>query len=148
MDAHRLVNGRRQADRLALGTLRIVLAVVFAAVGCSFLMMPGLAADLLRAGYGPSLRLLVGVSHLAVGISLLSPRLAAGATFVLGSIVIWFTVRCLPGGEVPVPVGPALLTLALLVLAVWCQLRRRAEISAWHAMLDRYARRGERSSSG
>jgi hypothetical protein len=147
MDAHRLVIGRRQADRLALSSLRIVLAVVFVALGGGFLV-PRLAADLSLAGYGPFFRLLFGVSHLAVGIALLSPRLAAGVTLVLGSLVIWVTVRCLPGGGVAVPVGPSLLTIALLVLAIWCRLRRRANIAAWHAMLDRYARGGERWSSG
>lgn len=139
--------GRRQADRLALSSLKIVLAVVFMALDGGFLLVPRLAADLSLAGYGPFSRLLFGVSHLAVGIALLSPRLAAGATFVLGSLVIWFTVRCLPGGKVAVPVGSSLLTIALLVLAVGCRLRWRANLGAWHAMLDRYARGGERWSS-
>ena len=111
--------------------------------GGGFLLVPRLAADLSLAGYGPFSRLLFGVSHLAVGIALLSPRLAAGATFVLGSFVIWVTVRYLPGGGVAVPFGPSLLTNALLVLAGWCRLRRRANTAAWHAMLDRHAQLGE-----
>jgi hypothetical protein len=67
MDVHPLGNRDRRSEKLALNGLRMVLAVVFSALGWGFLFAPRLAEDLAHGGYGTGFRYLLGASHLAVG---------------------------------------------------------------------------------
>ncbi|WP_165067349.1 hypothetical protein [Paludisphaera rhizosphaerae] len=131
----------KRRDRFALVGLRVTLALAFAALGCG-LLLPRLSVELERAGVSPTLQLLLGASHFAVAGALLVPRLAAGVIFTLGSFVVWSVASNLPKGPLPTFAIPALLTIALFMLAVGCGLRSRAQSLAWGRMLARYAEGG------
>ncbi|MDG3008214.1 hypothetical protein [Paludisphaera mucosa] len=139
MDLRRTTTHHRRADRIALGGLRIALAATFAALGWGLLALPGFEDGAARLGLGAGGRILLGVSHLAVGVALLATNPAAGAACWLGALVVWATVRWLPEDLRVAPVGPCLLTLALLALVVAAGLRRREADAAWRSMLTRYA---------
>src|SRR3954447_23315580 len=125
MDVHQLGYRHRRPEKLALNGLRLVLAVVFSALGCSLLFVPRVAGDLARGGYGPGFRSLLGASHLAAGIALLAPRLAEKTALVLGLFVAGVTVDSLAEGEGITTAEPALMAFVLLLFGAWLRLRHR-----------------------
>jgi hypothetical protein len=141
MNVHQLGLRHRRPEKLALNGLRLVLAVVFSALGCVFLFVPWIAEDLARGGYGPGVRFLLGASHLAGGIALLVPHLAEKVAMVLGLFVAGLTVYLLAEGEDTMTVEPALMAFVLLLFGAWLRLRHRADVKAWREMLARYADR-------
>jgi hypothetical protein len=146
MDVHQLGIRHRRPEKLALNGLRLVLAVVFSALGCGLLFVPRVAEDLARGGYGPGFRFLLGASHLAAGIALLAPRLAEKAALVLGLFVAGVTVYSLAEGITTAE--PALMAFVLLLFGAWLRLRHRADVTAWHEMLARYADQEDSHRSG
>jgi len=139
MEVHQLGIRHRRREKLALNGLRIVLAVVFSALGCGLLFVPWVAADLARGGYGPGFRFLLGAFHLAGGIALVLPHLAEKVAFVLGPLVAGITVYLLAKGERIMTVEPALMAFVLLLFGAWLHFRHRADVTAWREMLARYA---------
>ena len=139
MDVHQLRIRQRRSEKLALTGLSLVLAVVLSALGCGFLFMPLTAEGLARDGYSPGFRFLLGASHLAGGITLLVSRLAEKAALVLGLFVAGVAAYLLSVGEGLRTGGPALMAFALLLLGASLRLRHRADVTAWHEMLARYA---------
>ena len=139
MDVHQLGIRHRRPEKLALNGLRFVLAAVFSALGCGLLFVPRVAEELARGGYGPGFRFLLGASHLAAGVALLLPQLAEKVALVLGPFVAGVTVYLLAEGEGIMTVEPALLAFVLLLFGAWLRLRHRADVTAWHEMLARYA---------
>jgi hypothetical protein len=87
MDVHQLGIGHRRYEKLALNGLRLALAGIVTALGCSLLFVARVAEDLARDGYGPGFRILLGAFHLAGGIALLLPQLAEKVAIVLGLFV-------------------------------------------------------------
>jgi uncharacterized membrane protein YphA (DoxX/SURF4 family) len=139
MDVHQLGIRHRRPEQLALNGLRLVLAVVFWALGCGLLFVPRVAEDLARGGYGPGFRFLLGASHLAGGIALVLPHFAEKVALVLGLFVTGVTVYLLAEGEGIVTIEPTLVAFVLLLFGAWLRFRRRAEVTAWREMLARYA---------
>jgi hypothetical protein len=148
MNVHQLGIRHRRTEKLALNGFRLILAVVFSSLGCVFLFLPQVAADLARAGYGPGVRFLLGASHLAGGIALLLPHLAEKVSLILGLFVAGVTVYLLAEGEETVTIEPAIMAFALLLLGAWLQLRHRADVKAWREMIARYADQQNFRSSG
>jgi hypothetical protein len=148
MDVHLPGIRQRRPEKLALNGLRLVLAVVFSALGCGLLFVPRVAEDLARGGYGPGFRFLLGASHLAAGIALLAPRLAEKTALILGHIVAGVTVYSLAEGEGITTAEPALMAFVLLLFGAWLRLRHRADVTAWREMLARYADHEDPRSSG
>ena len=140
MNAHQRVNRNRRAERLALGGLSLVLAVVFStlAFGCFF--EPGVAEALARVGYGAGFRFLLASSHLVGASALLVPRLADKAALVIGLLVVGGAAYLVAEGKGSMAeVPPLLLAFVLFLFAACWRLRHRADMSAWVEMLDRYA---------
>jgi hypothetical protein len=139
MDGHQLGSRHRHSVTLTLNGLRLVLAVLFSALGCGLLFVPRVAEDLTRGGYGPGFRFLLGASHLAGGIALRLPHLADKVALVLGPIVAGVTVYLLAAGEGIMAVEPALIAFVLLLFGAWWRPCHRADVTAWHEMLARVA---------
>jgi hypothetical protein len=140
MDAHQLVNRHRRAERLALGGLGLILAVVFSAVAFGCFFETRVAEDLARNGYGAGFRILLGSLLLVGMIALIAPRLADKAALVLGLLVAGGVAYLLANGEdVMAGVPPLLLASALFLFVACCRLRHRADMSTWTEFLDRYA---------
>jgi hypothetical protein len=139
MDVHQLGIRQRRSEKLALNGFRLVLAVVFSALGCGLLFVPWVAEGLARGGYGPGFRFLLGASHLAGGIALLLPQLAEKVALVLGPFIAGVTIYLLAEGEGTMTVEPALMAFALLLFGTWLRLRHRADVTAWREMIARYA---------
>ena len=139
MDVHQLGMRHRRPEKLTLNGLRLILAVVFSALGCGLLFVPRVAEDLARGGYGPGFRFLLGASHLAAGIALLLPQLAEKVALVLGLFIAGVTAYLLAEGDGIMTVEPALMAFVLLLLGAWLRLRHRADVMAWREMLARYA---------
>ena len=139
MNSYRLRARRRQTEKLALSSLRVLLAVAFLAMGCGFLFAPGIAEDLARIKFGPEFRWLLGAAHLAGGMALLIPRMAKEASLWLGLFVAVVTFFLHAAGAGIRPAGPAVLVLVLLLFGVCLRLRHRVDLSDWHEMLGRYA---------
>lgn len=141
MDSHQLRIRHRRPEKLALSGLRLVLAVVLSALGCGLLFVARVAEDLARGGHGPGSWYLFVASHLAGGIALLAPSLAEKVALVLGLFVAGVAAYLLSEGEAIMTGGAALMAFALLLFGAGLQLRHRADVTAWHQMLDRYADR-------
>jgi len=139
MDIHQPRIRQRRSEKLALSGLSLVLAVVLSAWGCGFLFMPLSAEGLARGGYGPGFRFLLGASHLAGGMTLLVSRLAEKAAIGLGLFVAGVAAYLLSVGEGLMTGEPALMAFALLLLGASLRLRHRADVTAWHELLARYA---------
>jgi hypothetical protein len=139
MDVHRLRIRQRRSEKLALSGLSLVLAIVLSALGCGFLFMPLSAEGLERGGYGPGFWFLLGASYLGGGITLLVSRLAEKAALGLGLFVAGVAAYLLSVGEGTRTGGPVLMAFALLLFGAGLRLRHRADVRAWHEMLDRYA---------
>ena len=139
MTVHQLGTGHRRSEKLAFNGLRLVLAVVFSALGCALLFVPGVAEGLARGGYGSGFRFLLGICNLAGGIALLLSRLVAKVALVLGLVVAGITVYLLAEGEGIVTIEPTVVAFVLLLFGAWLRFRRRAEVTAWREMLARYA---------
>jgi hypothetical protein len=139
MDVHQLRIRQRRSEMLALSGLSLVLTVVLSALGCGLLFIPLSAESFARDGYGPAFRFLLGVSHVVGGITLLVPHLAEKVALVLGLFVAGDAAYLLSVGEGIMAGGPALVALAVLLLGAGLQLRHRADVTAWHEMLARYA---------
>ena len=148
MDVHLLGIRHRRSEKLALNGSRLVLAVVFSALGCGLLFVPWVAEDLARGRYGPGFRFLLGASHLAGGIALLLPHLAEKVALVLGPFIAGVTVYLLAEGEDTMAFEPALMAFVLLLLGAWMRLRHRADVTAWREMLARYAGQDDPRYSG
>ena len=142
MRSHHQWIPRRRTERRALLGLRCVLAVVLATLGCGSWFAPWVAEELGRVKLGPGFAQLLGASLLAGGITLLVPRLAVRAAFLLGLSIAGVMVSLPEAGE-KVSSGAialmALMALSLLLLGAALRLRHRADTAAWHEMLDRYA---------
>jgi hypothetical protein len=137
----------RRTERLALLGLRCVLAAVLSALGCGLWLAPWVAEELRRVGLGPGFARFLGAALLAGGITLLIPRLAVRAAFILGLSIAGVTVSSPEAGERASPSAiafMALMALALLTLGAALRLRHRADAAAWHEMLARYAGREDR----
>jgi hypothetical protein len=130
---------RRRSEMLALRGLRWVLAIVLLTLGCGFWFAPRLAEALAHGEFGPGFGLLLGATHLAGGIALLVPRLAARTALVLGLFIAGITVPLVESGQNISTGGPALMAFALLLLGAGSRLRHRADLAAWREMLARYA---------
>ena len=130
---------RRDVGKLAFGGLRASLAVVFSVLGCGFLLLPGLAEDLARAGIGPGLRMILGALHVFGGLALLVPGLAREAVLALALVVTGSAFYFHAEGVNITAAGPASLVLALLVFGACSRFRQRLHQSAWLEMLGRYA---------
>jgi hypothetical protein len=139
MTVHQLGIGHRRAEKLAFNGLRLVLAVVFSALGCALLFVPGVAEGLARGGYGPGFRFLIGVCNIAGGIALLLSRLVEKVALVLGLLVAGITVYLLTEGQGIVTIEPTVVAFVLLLFGAWLRFRRRAEVASWREMLARYA---------
>ena len=139
MDVHQLRIRQRRSEKLALSGLSLVLAVVLSALGCGFLFMPLSAEGLERGGYGPGFWFLLGASHLAGGITLLVSHLAETAALVVGLFIAGVAAYLLSVGEGHMTGGPALMAFALLLFGAGLRLRHRADVTAWHEILARYA---------
>jgi hypothetical protein len=139
MNVHQLGIRHRRSEKLAFNGLRLVLAVVFSALGCALLFVPGVAEGLARGGYGPGFRFLLGVCNIAGGIALLLSRLVEKVALVLGLLVAGITVYLLTEGEGIVTIEPTVVAFVLLLFGAWLRFRRRAEVTAWREMLARYA---------
>ncbi|WP_422931138.1 hypothetical protein [Singulisphaera sp. PoT] len=139
MHLRRLKIDRRRADHYTLVGLRITLALTFLILGWVLLSLPSFIDGPSQLGLSRGGRSFLGSLHIAVGAALLAPSLAAGAAAWLGVLVVWATVPWLPGGLRTVPLGPCLLTLALIALIVSLRIRRQRSFAAWQAMLSRYA---------
>ena len=148
MDVQQLGIRHRRPEKLALNGLRLVLAIVISTLGCGLLFVPRVAEDLARGGYGPGFRFLLGASHLAGGIALLLPHLAEKVALVLGPFVAGVTVYLLAEGEDTMTVEPALMAFVLLLFGAWLRFRHRADVTAWHEMLARYADQEDLRRSG
>jgi hypothetical protein len=136
----RPINKRhRILSKQALGWMRVGLALVFLALGASFLLLPRIADDLERAGISPGFRLVLAVSHLAGGLALLVPRVAGKAALVLIAAVAASAIYLRAEGMVQIGVGPAVLVALLLLFGVGLRLRQRVDASVWREMLARYA---------
>ena len=139
MTVHQLGIRHRRSEKLAFNGLRVVLAVVFTALGCGLLFVPRVAEVLARGGYDPGFRFLLGVCHLAGGIALLHSRLVEKIALVLGLLVAGITVYLLTEGEGIVTIEPTVVAFVLLLFGAWLRFRRRAEVTAWREMLAQYA---------
>ena len=139
MNVHQLGIGHRRSEKLAFNGLRLVLAVIFSALGCALLFVPGVAEGLARGGYGPGFRFLLGVCNIAGGIALLLSRLVEKVALVLGLLVAGITVYLVTRGDGIVTFEPTVVALVLLLFGAWLRFRRRAEVTAWREMLARYA---------
>jgi hypothetical protein len=139
MNVQQLGIRHRRSEKLAYNGLRLVLAVVFSALGCALLFVPGVTEGLARGGYGPGFRFLLGVCHLAGGIALLLSRIVERVAFVLGLVVAGITVYLLAEGKGIVTIEPTVVAFVLLMFGAWLRFRRRAEVTAWREMLARYA---------
>ncbi len=139
MHVHQIGIGHRRSERLAFEGLRLVLAVVFSALGCALLFVPGVAEGLARSGYGAGFRFLLGVCNIAGGIALLLSRLVLKVALVLALLVAGITVYLLAESEGIVTIEPTVVAIVLLLFGAWLRFRRRAEATAWRAMLGRYA---------
>jgi hypothetical protein len=137
MDVQPLGIRHRLPEKLALNGLRLVLAVVFSALGCGLLFVPRVAEDLASGGYGPGFRSLLGASHIAAGIALLLPHLAEKTALVLGLFVAGVTVYSLAEGITTAE--PALMAFVLLLFGAWSRLRHGADVTACQEMLARHA---------
>ena len=138
MDVHQLSIRHRRSEKLALNGLRLLLAVVFFALGCGLLFTHRVTANLASA-YGPGLPVLLGAAHLGGGIALLLPHLAEKVAVVLGAFVAGVAVYLLADGERVMAVEPAVMAFVLLLFGAWLRLRHRADLTAWREMLARYA---------
>jgi hypothetical protein len=147
MDVHLGIRHRR-SEKLALNGVRLFLTVIFSALGCGLLFVPQVAADLARGGYGPGFRILLGASHLAAAIALLLPHLAEKVALVLGAFIAGVTVYLLAEGEGIMTIEPAVMAFVLLLFGAWLRLRHRADVTAWHEMLARYADQEDPGRSG
>jgi hypothetical protein len=147
MDVHQLGIGHRRYEKLALNGLRLALAGIVTALGCSLLFVARVAEDLARDGYGPGFRILLGAFHLAGGIALLLPQLAEKVAVVLGLFVAGVTVYLLAVGAGVITVEPALMAFTLFLFGAWLRLRHRADVTAWREMLARYADQEDARSS-
>jgi hypothetical protein len=139
MNVYQLGIRHRRSEKLALNGFRLVLAVVCLALGCGLLFVPRVAEDLTRGGFGPGFRFLLGASHLAGGIALLFSHLVEKVALVLVPLLAGVTVYWLAEGEGIMTVEPALMAFVLLLFGAWLQLRHRADVTAWHETLARYA---------
>jgi hypothetical protein len=139
MNVHQLGVGHRRSKKLAFNGLRLVLGVVFSALGCALLFVPGVAEGLARGGYGPGFRFLLGACNLAGGSALLLSRLVEKVALVLGLLVAGITVYLLTEGAGIVTFEPTVVAFVLLLFGAWLRFRRRAEVTAWREMLARYA---------
>jgi hypothetical protein len=148
MDVHQPGIRHRRPEKLALSGLRLVLAIVISTLGCGLLFVPRVAEDLARGGYGPGFRFLLGASHLAGGIALLLPHLAEKVALVLGPFVAGVTVYLLAAGEGILTVQPALMAFVLLLFGACLRFLHRADVTAWHEMLARYADQEDPRRSG
>jgi hypothetical protein len=137
----------RRTERLALLGLRCALAVVLATLGSGLWLAPHVAEGLGRVEFGPGFARSLGASLLTGGITLLVPRLAVRAAFILGLSIAGVTVSLPEAGERVSPDAiafMALMALALLTLGAALRLRHRADAAAWYEMLARFAGREDR----
>src|SRR5262245_19965208 len=139
MDAHQLRIRHRRSEKLALSGLSLVLAVVLSALGCGFLFVPRVAANLPSGGYRAGFWFLLGASYFAGGIALLAPRRAEKVALVLGLFVASVAAYLLSVGEGIMMGVSALMAFALLLFSAGLRLRHRADVTVWREMLDRYA---------
>jgi hypothetical protein len=82
------------------------------------------------------------------GIALPLPHLAEKVALVLGPFGPGVTVYLLGEGEDTPTVEPALMAFLLLLFGTWLRLRHRADATAWHEMVARYADREDPRRSG
>src|SRR5262245_50434226 len=139
MDAHQLRIRHRRSEKLALSGLCLILAVVLSAFGWGFLFVPRFATNVPRGGCRAGFSLLLGASQFAGGIALLAPRRAEKVALVLGLFVAGVAAYLLSEGEGIMTGMSALMAFALLLFSAGLRLRHRADVTAWHEMLDRYA---------
>ena len=131
----------RTREKFGLRAWSLMLALIFSATGLALLLLPRVARDLAAAGLDSQVRYLLGAIHLAGGMSLLFPRLAAKAALPLGLFLAGVSL-CLP----PRPAAiesfiPAFLSIGVLLLAASWRLRDRADRAAWAERLLSYADR-------
>ncbi len=138
---------RRRAARLALAVAGTVLAAVLLALGFGLLFDPRVAENLARIGIGPALRLLLGVSHLAGGVTLLAPSLTERASILLGLAVSGMAVYLFVLGQGVMAGGPALTAVVLVAYGVSTGFSHRAAELSWHKMLLRYGEESDAHAS-
>jgi hypothetical protein len=133
--------------KFALAIVGPALAAVLLALGFGLLFDPRAAEDLARIGLRPSLRLLLGVSHLAGGAALLAPSLTEPVSILLGLVVSGMAMYLLALGQGVMAGGPALTAVVLVTYGVSKGLRRRTAELSWHRMLLRYGERADAIAS-
>jgi hypothetical protein len=129
---------RQRAARRALAVVGPALAGVLLALGFGLLLDSRVVEDLARIGVVPSLRLLLGVFHLAGGLALLAPSLTELVSILLGLVVSGTAVYLLALGQGVMAGGPALMAVVLVAYGVATGLRHRATEMCRHRMLLRY----------